>query len=300
MKKIAFAILCLCQLLPAAGQDLNINHYPFYRDGLNPGSFIQSPDVNLFLLYNREFMGFAQEPNMQVFDMSVNLNGNKLGLMVLNDMIGFDITQNVKLRYARRFLLSEKTFFSLGLGSGAIHRNLRVTKMSFEEEGDPMSLQDYAHTVLDFDFGAEFHFSQLVLGMSVNHLGKPLTRFEETSPVPHYYAYGQYTFFSRSLLRFKPNVLFRYWRDTYWVEAGVLAFYKDHFWLGSSYTNNHDLTFMAGFRLVRNLHLGYAFKSSMSAEILKPWSTNSHEIFLNFGFSGNNRFPNSVRNMFSD
>jgi type IX secretion system PorP/SprF family membrane protein len=302
MKKIIFFSLLTVQTLLTFGQDLNINHYPFYRDGLNPGSFIQAPEVNVMLLYNNEFWGFTQEPNTQLVDVSVNLDNNKLGLMVYNDVIGYDKAQNIKLRYAKLFTLSEKnnSSFSLGLSAGAIHKRIQATKMVFENPDDPLSFYDYAHTVLDFDFGVEFQFDKLVVGLSTNHLGKPLTDYEDVNPVPHYYGYAQYTIPSKTF-RFKPNILFRYWKNTYWVEAGVLAFYKDQFWLGSSYTDFHDLTFMAGMKVLKNIHFGYAFKSNMNDQILRPWNTNSHEIFLNFGFGeGPGQFPNSVRNMFSN
>jgi type IX secretion system PorP/SprF family membrane protein len=300
MKKLFFPILFLVLMLESSGQDLNINHYPFFRDGINPGSFIQSPKLNVLLLYNNEFWGFAQEPATQLADLSVNLNGNKLGLMVLNDIIGFDKSQNVKLRYARQFILSKSSnsHFSLGLSAGAIHKRLEASRMTFETSDDPLSYENYAHTVLDFDFGAEFQFDKFVLGLSTTHLGKIVTEFEDVNPVAHYYAYGQYTLNTR-LFRFKPNVLFRYWKNTYWVDAGILAFYKDQFWLGSSYTDFHDLAFMAGLKVSSNIHFGYSFKSNMNDRILRPWNTNSHEIFLNFSFGegANDFYPPSVRNM---
>jgi type IX secretion system PorP/SprF family membrane protein len=282
------------------GQDLNINHYPFYRDGLNPGSFIQAPVVNIFLLYNNEFWGFAQEPQTQIVDVSVNLNDNKLGLMVYNDIIGHDIAQNIKLRYARLFKLSGNSSFSLGLSTGAIHKRFQATKMDFEDPDDPVSYNDYAHTVLDFDFGAELQLDKLTVGLATIHLGKPLSDFDDVNPVMHYYGYAQYNIPARSF-RVKPNVLLRYWKETFWMEAGALAFYKDQFWLGSSYTWYHDLNFMAGIKVLNNIHFGYAFKSNMNDQILRPWNTNSHEIFLNFGFGdGESQYPNSVRNMFSN
>jgi type IX secretion system PorP/SprF family membrane protein len=304
MKKIIFLAIVTFQTLLALGQDLNINHYPFYRDGLNPGSFIQAPEVNVFVLYNNEFWGFREEPNTQILDVSVNLDGNKLGIMVYNDIIGWDKAQNIKLRYARLFQISDKTSFSLGLSPGIIHKRLMATQMSFEQSGivDPVSLYDQTHTVFDFDFGGEIRFNNLIFGLSANHLGKPLSDFSSVNPTPHYYAYTQYTT-SGTNVQFRPNVLFRYWKNTYWVEAGALAFFNNLFWFGATYTNDHDLTCMAGLKILKskNIHFGYAFKSNMNDQILRPGSTNSHEIFLNFGFGeGSSQFPNSVRNMFSN
>lgn len=286
MKKIFFSAIFLVLLMTAAGQDLNINHYPFYRDGLNPGSFIHAPRVNVMLLYNNEFWGFAHEPTTQMVDVSMNLEGNKIGLMFYNDAIGYDKAQNYKLRYARQFMLSEEknTSFSLGISTGAITKRVQATKMVFENPDDPLSLFDYNHTVFDFDFGAELQLNKLVVGLATNHLGKPLTSFDDVNPTPHYYGYGQYTI-EAGQFRFKPNVLFRYWKNTYWVEGGVLAFYDDKFWLGCTYTDFHDLNFMAGLKLFDKIHFGYAFKSNMNRNILGPWNTNSHEIFLSFSLS---------------
>ena len=301
MKKILLSVLLAIQGLLLYGQDLNINHYPFYRDGINPGSFIHAPAVNIFLLYNNEFWGFMEEPNTQLVDVSVNLSGNKLGMMVYNDIIGWDKSQNIKIRYARYFKINERSSFSLGLSSGVIHKRIEATKMNFEQAGviDPVSLYDRTHTVFDFDFGGELKFDSLIVGFSTNHLAKPLTDFSDISPVPHYYAYAQFTTSGRTV-QFRPNVLFRYWKNTYWVEAGVLAFINNLFWLGATYTNDHDLTAMAGMKILRNknIHFGYAFKSNMNDQILRPGSTNSHEIFLNFSFGGGpNQFPYTVRNL---
>jgi len=285
MKNLTLFLILSLIGLEMSGQDLNISQYAFYRDGLNPSSFTQENDVNVFMLFNNEFWGFAQQPATQLADVSLNLNNHKLGLMVLNDLIGFDKTQNVKLRFAKKFNLSSLSSFSLGLGAGAIHKTLQATRMSFETEDDPLSYSDYSHTVLDFDFGAELQMKNLFLGLSASHLGKPLTEFENTSPTPHYYAYGQYSLDSKSAFRFFPNVLFRYWKKTYWAEAGLIVFYKNLVWMGSSYTTCHDLNFSAGLRITKSILFGYAFKSNMNSQILKPWGTTTHEIFLNFGYN---------------
>jgi type IX secretion system PorP/SprF family membrane protein len=301
MKKIILSILMSIPGLLIYAQDLNINHHAFYRDGVNPGSFIHAPEVNIFVLYNNEFWGFREEPNTQILDVSVNLGGvNKLGLMVYNDIIGWDKAQNIKLRYARKFAISDRSSFSLGLSPGVIHKSLLATQMSFEQSGvvDPVSLYDRNHTVFDFDFGGEFRYDSLVVGLSTNHMTKSLTKYDSITPTPHYYAYAQYT--TSGNVKFRPNVLFRYWKNTYWVEAGVLVFFNNPFWMGASYTIDHDLTCMAGLKILKNknVNFGYAFKSNMNGQILRPGSTNSHEIFLNFSFgNGPGQFPLTVRNL---
>jgi type IX secretion system PorP/SprF family membrane protein len=310
MKKIVFSILISFQIMLAAGQDLNINHYPFYRDGLNPGSFIHAPEINVILLYNNEFWGFQKEPVTFMADVSMNLHGNKLGLMVYNDNLGWDRAQNIKLRYAKRFIISQEnnSSFSLGLSAGVINRVFRGTQMTFEDPTDVLHENDYIHTLPDFDFGAEFKIHDLVLGLATNHLGKPLTDFENVNPTPHYYAYGQYTFYT-NLLRIKPNVMFRYWKNTYWVELGALGFYKDNFWIGGTYTNFYDLNIMTGIKILDKIHLGYSFKSNMNGRILNPWNINSNEIFINFSFgkekpNGENTvkdmYPNPYPDFFRD
>lgn len=295
MKKIIIAIIVLVSAFAVNAQDLNISQYAFYRDGMNPGSFIQNNDINVFILYNNEFSGFAQQPKTQIADISFNINGHKLGLSVLNDIIGFDKSQNVKIRYAKQFTLSTKSFFSLGLSAGAMHNRLEATNMTFEIEDDPLSYSDYGQTRLDFDFGAEFQFDKFFVGLSVTHLGKQVSNPENDNPISHYYGYAQYSINSNNVFRFYPNVLVRSWKNTFWVEAGLQAFYKNKVWLGVTYTEYHDLTFNTGMRVGKKIMFGYAFKSNMNSQILNPWGTNSHEVFLNFAINKDPRNIRSVR-----
>jgi len=297
MKRLLIILITAIVSISVTGQDLNISQYAFYRDGMNPASFMQNNDVNVFVLYSNEFSGFEQKPNTQIADVSLNLSGHKIGLAVVNDIIGFDKAQNVKVRYAKQFALSEKSFFSLGLSAGAMHNRLEATQMSFEDPDilDPLSFYDYTYTRLDFDFGTEFQFDRLFLGFSVTHLGKQVSNPENDNPISHYYGYAQYAINSNNAFRFYPNVLARVWKNTFWGEAGLIAFYKNKAWLGTTYTGYHDLTFTAGMRVAQRILFGYAFKSNMNGQILKPWGTNSHEVFLNFAFNKDKGNIKSVR-----
>ena len=281
-------IVLLINFQVLSGQDLNITQYPFYRDGLNPASFVQNNDLNIFVLYNNEFSGFEAQPHTQLFDLSMNLKGHKLGLLVTNDVIGFDKTQNFKLRFAKQFSLDSKSFFSFGLGAGAVHKKIEATKLTFEFKDDPVSFFDYSYTDLDFDLGAEFQTEKYFIGISAVHLTKNISQFKTFSPVAHYYAYGQYTIKSNNPFRFYPNVLMRLWKNTFFGEAGLMAFYKDITWIGSTYSIYHDISFSTGLRVRKNILFGYAFKSNMNARILKPLGTNTHEVFLNFSVNYNN------------
>jgi len=288
MRKILIFIIFHLFFMVSEGQDLNITQYPFYRDGLNPASFIQNNDINVFVLYNNEFSSFVTQPNTQLIDVSLNLKGHKLGLLITNDVIGYDKTQNLKFRFAKQFRINSKSLFSLGLSAGAIHKKIEATKLTFEVKDDPVSFYDYRYTDLDFDFGAEFQSEKFFIGISAIHLSKNLSEFRNISPVSHYYAYGQYSIASNNAFRFYPNVLLRGWKNTFWGEAGLIVFYKNLAWIGSTYSIHHDLTFSAGLRIKKNLLFGYAFKSNMNARILKPLGTNTHEVFLNFAFNYKN------------
>jgi type IX secretion system PorP/SprF family membrane protein len=289
MKKIILPLLFSAVVLVTAAQDLNINHYPFYRDGLNPGSFFQDYDVNALVLYNNEFWNFAAEPNTELFDISLNFNGHKIGLMVLNDIIGLDRAQNLKLRFAKEFGQRDKFSFSFGLGVGVIHKYLETTGMTFQQNDDPLSYSDISHWIPDFDFGGELKTENFLFGISTNHIGKYLSKYSDINPITHYYTYAQYIINSKGNFQFHPNVLMRNWKNTYWGEAGIIVMYDHKLWAGTSFTSYRDLCFTAGVRFAKNFFLGYAFKSNLNPNILNPFTTDSHEIFLNFGIY-NNRF----------
>jgi type IX secretion system PorP/SprF family membrane protein len=247
------------------------------------------------VLNNNQFTGFEQEPTTKVADVSFRLNDYKLGVSFINDIIGFDKSQNVKIRFARQFSISEKSSFSLGLSAGTIHKRLEATKMTFEFGDDPMSYYDIANTRFDFDFGCEFLVNNFFVGFSVNHLGKQFSNPDFDNPVSHYYAYAQMAINSTNTFRFYPNTLFRVWENTIYGELGILGFYKDKVWLGTSYSNQHDLVSTTGMRILKNILFGYSFKTNMNGKILNPGKANCHEIFLNFAFNNKNGYMKSVR-----
>lgn len=287
MKKIFLPFLFLVFALELSAQDLNINHYPFYRDGLNPGSFSQDYSVSAMLLYNNEFWNFAKEPTTELFDFSLNKDGHKIGLMIYNDVIGRDKAQNLKLRFAKEFGDKDNFSFSFGLAAGVIHKYLETTGMTFQQKDDPLSYSDISHWIPDFDFGGELKTRNFLFGLSTNHIGKYLSKFNEINPITHYYSYAQYIINADGIFQLHPNILMRSWKNTFWGEAGMIAIYNHQFWGGVSYTTFHDLCFMAGLRFARNFIVGYAFKSNLNPKILNPFSTDSHEIVLSFGLYAN-------------
>lgn len=276
-------------------QDLILSQYAFYRDGINPASFTQDNDVNVFVLYNNQFSGFEHQPNTQIADVSLKLNDYKMGISAINDVIGFDKSQNIKLRLARKFAISEKSFFSLGLSAGVLNHKLEATKMIFEYGDDPVSYSDRGATRFDIDFGTEFQFDKLFLGLSVTHLGKEIKNPDYDSPVAHYYAYAQYAVKSNESFLFFPNLIMRYWKNTIYGELGLLAFYKNKVWLGANYSNHSDLAASAGLKITKNIYFGYSYKTNMNPKLLNPGITNTHEVFLNFAFNRKDGRIKSIR-----
>lgn len=295
MYKIISTIVFLLAVTSSFSQDLVVGHSAFYRDGLTPASFMQNNDVNIFALYNNEFSGFDKQPVTQIADISfVLFNRHKIGLSVVNDVVGFDRTQNIKARYAKQFQLYEKTFFSLGLGAGILRKQLEVSSMSFEHANDPLSYSDYSHTSIDIDFGAEFQIDKLFMGVSVTHLNRKFVENNNVNSIAHYYGYAQYII-STNNFRFYPNLLFRYWKNYSWIEGGLILFYKDKVWLGSDISWNFDTKVLAGMRIAKNIHFGYTYRTNMNPNVLSPGTTNSHEIFLNFAFNKERSNIKSVR-----
>jgi type IX secretion system PorP/SprF family membrane protein len=282
MKKISIIFLFIVVFLKAWSQDLNISQYLFYRDGVNPGSFLQDNDINVFLLYNKGLLEFEKQPTTELIDVNLNLGGKKVGISFYNDVIGFDKSQNFRLRYAQQFKLTDKSFLSFGLGAGVQHNYLDVGQMTFEFDNDPLILLDYNYTRVDFDFGTEFQINKLTIGFSALHLGKQIKNEYNDSPAPHYYLYSEYAIKVGNTFVLFPNLLFRQWKNTFWGEAGLVAFYKKMVWLGATYTRHHDFTANTGFKISKNIMFGYAYKVNLDPQILKPGSNESHEIFLNF------------------
>jgi len=249
---------------------------------VNPASFLNTNDLNVFVLYNDQYAGFDGHPNTELFDFSLVFNNHKFGLTIINDVINFDKMQDIKARYSRKFLLADNNkSFSLGLGMGIFNRNLSKDQLVFERPNDPLGYQDYRKTYFDYDVGVEVQLNNFAAGFSTTHLGKVFSEVFNETYVEHFNLYGQYMFQLNGPFRILPNFIVRYWEKSYLIDAGAIVFYKS-VWLGASYSGYHELTVNTGAELTKNIMFGYAFKTNMNSDVLGAFTSGTHEIFLNF------------------
>ncbi|NOY96639.1 MAG: type IX secretion system membrane protein PorP/SprF [Chlorobi bacterium] len=273
-----------------AAQDIVFSQNMFYKDNINPSSFLISNDLNVFLLYNNNLGGnFDMNPQTQVADINIVKDNHKLGLFVINDKLGYDKIQNIKVRYAQRFQISNNSSFSLGLAVGVVHRKLEVTRLIFETPDDPLSYQDYSHTWFDYDFGAEFQYNKLYIGLSTTHFGKIFNPEENEVLTAHFYGYIQYAYSINKVFMLYPNLIARQWKGSFFVEPGLTAFYKKTAWTGISFSDFQDLSVSIGMKVHKNIMFGYAYRANLNRQILNPFVSNTNEVFLNFSMNRQHR-----------
>lgn len=268
--------------LKSNAQDVSLNNFSFYLDGVNPGSLLQNNDFNVFMAHKNEFTGFEQQPFTHLVDINYRLNDYKLGLKLMSDNIGFDKSLEVKFRISRQFFLDQNSGFSFGLAAGLINNRLITTKMSFEYPDDPISYTDYGKSWFDVDFGLEYFYKQLTLGLSSIHLGRYTDWPSINNALAHYYGYANYIFKINHVFSIHPNLICRVWQKNLLLKTGASGYFKNKIWLGASVSSELDVTVITGFKMPRNILFGYAFNTTANTKIFKPFGTNSHEIFLNF------------------
>ncbi len=281
MRRFILPVILLLSTMVVSSQDIVFNQHLFFKDNINPSSFLIANDVNIFALYNSNYGGFVEHPTTQIVDASFLLNDYKLGFFVENDNVGYDKIQNVKFRYAKKFQVSNISSFSLGIAAGIVHRSLEVTKLIFDRPNDPLSYSNYSNTVFDYDLGAEFQYERFYAGLSVTHLGQYFSSTNEAL-TGHMYGYLQYAYRLNNDFTFYPNVLFRKWKGSFLFEVGVTAFLRNDFWFGASYSDFQDMTVSGGLRIKKDIMFGYAYKTNFNAQILNPFVSSTHEVFVNF------------------
>ena len=290
--KIFYILTFVLALLTISGsaQDIIFSQNMFYKDNINPSSFLIANDMNIFLLYNNNLgSGFDMNPQTQVADINFVMDNHKLGLFIVNDKLGYDKIQNVKVRYAQRFQLTNNSSFSFGLAVGAVHRKLEVTKLIFEKPDDPLSYQDYSRTWFDYDFGAEYQYNNLHVGLSTTHFGKIFNPDENEVLTAHFYGYVQYACSVSKMLKLYPNLLVRQWKGSFFVDPGITAFYKSTVWAGISFSDFQELTAMIGMKVYKNILFGYAYRANMNRQVLNPFASSTNEVFLNFSMNKQSR-----------
>jgi len=288
-----------------AQQDPLYTHYMFNKMIYNPayaGTNRQFMCAT-FLLHNQwtgfegtqgEFSGIA--PQTQTFSFnapipSANPNSlfSGLGLVIINDKLGYDFTTVANLVFSLKKHFSFGTL-QLGVNGGMIQRGINNTSWRYPDSPDDPKVPSGEYNAMIPDLGTGLYLfapDKYYIGFSAQHLlgGQFKWGGTQNTLVKVFYLTAGYNFAlpTNPDIEFQPSFLFKIDPSKTQFDINTNIVYKQRFWGGLQYRQGDAVSALLGMRLTDQLKFGYSFDLT-TTELLK-YSNGTHEIFISYCFT---------------
>lgn len=289
--------MLLASLNVFAQSDLLFSNYNINAVAFNPAAIENNNSLNTYFGLRQQWIGWEDAPNMQWLNVSTFFDKSNMGvsLNINNQSVGAELIQNIKLGYSYRLYLAGGHQLSFGIAAGVYFRKLDFSKLRFEEDEENIPISDERQTSADFDFGFEYSFKQLTVGISSNHItttNKKATIFK--IPIQNH-LYARYLIEAGSDIRLIPGIAYHRSGSIDLFDISADMFYKDIFSVGLKYRAGTSFIIRTGVRLTNVFEINYAY--DLGAGEFRNYNSGSHEIILIGRFSRKARSLNSPRFM---
>jgi type IX secretion system PorP/SprF family membrane protein len=298
MKKIILVLLLLAGLSPSfAQQDAQYTQYMYNTMTINPGYTGTSGTTSILGIYRAQWVGLDGAPKTGSFSIQspVSINGQGLGLSIINDQIGPTKETTVSVNYSYPIQLSENVKLSLGLSAVGNFWEIDHTKLSIHEGNDILLSGIQNKFSPNIGAGAYLHSDKWYAGISIPRILE--TEFYDDVKVSiatrkkHFYAMGGYVFELSDAVKFKPATMIKVVSGSpLAVDISANFLLEEKLTLGVAYRWDAAVSAMAGFQISKGLNIGYAY--DFDTQKIGKYNSGSHEVFLRFDL-----FPTSIYRM---
>jgi type IX secretion system PorP/SprF family membrane protein len=265
------------------------DQYQYNGLAINP-AFAGSREVmNIAALYRAQWLKTDGAPTTQTLAGDFPLRNPQLalGLLVINDKIGFLRNTGVHAVYAYRIKMGQGKL-SLGLQGGFDQVREDFKEVKTLQSGDPMFNPELHRLFMpNVGVGAYYYTGKYFVGLSVPQLflyepsGSDTYKGKLTAH--NVMLYGGVIVKVNNFIKLKPSTLLRYNPNNFMADVNLNAvfFPKDRVEVGISYRSTNVWGAMAEIRINPQLCIGYAYDHAMGTANI---TTGSHEIMLRYEF----------------
>jgi len=294
---VFFTLFCIC-FVGYAQYEPQFSQNMFNPLIVNSGFAGSSGRFNVSAMDRHQWVGLEGAPRTTVVgaDMATKIFGNKsgVGLVLMNDEIGFFSNLTIQGILSRQYLLDDIKL-GIGLNLGIINQVFDGSKVVLAPSGsnyhidtDPLiSGNEESATVMDAGFGVNFIHPDYYFGLSVLHLFEPKPNFNEQLdvyiPRSFYFTAGYNYSLLENPIEIRPSVFIKNSGPAWQFDWNVNLHFRDKYWVGMSYRLQDAIVLLAGLELNNGIRFGYSYDITTS-KLNLGGSSGSHEILVGYTF----------------
>lgn len=294
MKKIIllFILNSICSLM-IAQSDIRLNNYWVNSQYINPASVYDKYQAVFNMAARKQWIGFPGAPTTVFASGTTYLEDyhTQLGLMVVQDKIGYTSTTNIDLTYAYAIMFQRDWQLHLGLGGNYQRQSYDLSKINSTDFSDN-HIYDRLITEngLNADLGFEITNSSFKFGVSSKNIFSLFSKGNIQKPNTNF-VYTRYRQFSNRIIDLGIGVCGIQYSNVYQAEVNVTSYFKmphrsglqktpDLFDLGMYYRTGSELGFIFGFDISESIHLSYSY--DYHAGGIRRGSYGTNEIMITY------------------
>ncbi len=298
MKKIfTFLSLFAVALTGSAQQDYQFTHYMFDNLSFNPGYAGITNSICGTVMGRQQWAGFDGSPTTGLLNVHapVRLLRGGLGLTYINDQLGFEKNNIVRLAYSYHLGGIGPGTLGIGVSGGIVQKSINATWIT--PDGTPAQndaainatgdASNISEMVSDFNFGAFYYAPNMYFGLSATHLGQADMMNVNIKNVQHYWLTAGYTHTFNPKLKLRPGLLVKSDAASTQIDLNANVLYKDMVWAGLTYRLGDAIAPMIGyqkkFQNNATLRIGYSYGITTSQ--IKNYSSGTHDFMINYCFN---------------
>jgi len=297
MKKAFFLlILNLLSLLLVAQSDIRLNNYWVNSQYINPATVYDKYQAVFSMAARKQWAGFPGAPQTFFASGTTYLENyhTQLGLVVVQDQIGYTSTTTVDLTYAYAIAFQHDWQLHLGLGGNIQSLNYDLSKVNLFDGSDP-AVFDRLKSEMNFnaDIGVEVTNKSFKIGVASQNIFSIFSSVN-SHQVNTNFLYGRYRELSNNMINMGYGICGIQYSNLYQAEINVTSYFKipnrsgltdqsDLFDLGLFYRSRSEAGLIFGFDISEAIHLSYSYDYHFGGISLRSYGTN--EIMLTYNLT---------------
>ena len=285
MKKLLFTVMFAISFI-AIGQQLpHRTQYMFNEVKLSPAFFSTYEYSPVRVSSRVQWLAIENAPRTYSLSAVKPLKKkNGIGINIYKDQLASLNYNMVEFAYSQHLQLSEKVFFSGGLGAKFIQTNYNPENIILNNPNDPVFTQSESSNNIDLSLGFLLYKDDSYIGISSPNLLEPSLNFNSQNSVNfiprHYYVLGsikkdldddaKFTLQPSFLLKLAANTKTQ-------IDVSSVIRYQDNIGIGLQYRSEDAASVLFVFEN-RKYFISYSYDITTSS--VRSYTGSTHEITL--------------------